>query len=89
MISSHRQDLTHLFIRPGHDWSKKAIRLALENKGITIEDIENELGVGKGTARNVFYRDCPSYEETIAQKIGVTPDIIWPSRYSSDERQTA
>ncbi|MGL3099492.1 helix-turn-helix domain-containing protein [Enterobacter asburiae] len=30
-----------------------------------------------------------SYEEAIAEKIGVSPSVIWPSRYFSDARLSA
>ncbi|RAP67246.1 winged helix-turn-helix DNA-binding family protein, partial [Candidatus Erwinia dacicola] len=46
-------------------------------------------GIGAGSLRNAFYRHVPRYEHLIAQKIGLSPDVIWPSRYSADNRQSA
>lgn len=84
-----RQDMASLFVVEGQDWSSKAIIAALDLQGITLGDLENELGLRKNAIRNVFYRKCGRYEEVIAEKIGVAPSIIWPSRYFSDNRLTA
>lgn len=84
-----RQDVASLFVAEGQDWSSKAIIAALDRQGVSLSDLENELGVGKNAIRNVFYRKCGRYEEAIAEKIGVTPAMIWPSRYFSDNRLTA
>lgn len=84
-----KQDLTDLFVTPGQDWSSKAIALVLENKGLSLRDIEVELGVAEGTLRNVFYRRCKGYEDAIAQKIGLPPEVIWPSRPRNDNRLSA
>ncbi|HEE9861332.1 helix-turn-helix domain-containing protein [Citrobacter freundii] len=84
-----RQDMASLFVSEGQDWSSKAIIAALDRQGVSLSDLENELGVGKNAIRNVFYRKCGRYEEAIAKKIGVSPSMIWPSRYFSDSRLTA
>ncbi|HID4129885.1 TPA: helix-turn-helix domain-containing protein [Pluralibacter gergoviae] len=81
-----KQDLTRVFIEPGQDWSSKAIIAALDKKGVDLQDIEKELGLKTGAVRNAFYRKCVRYQEVIAQKIGVEPDIIWPSRYVSNNK---
>ncbi|KNC89638.1 helix-turn-helix domain-containing protein [Trabulsiella odontotermitis] len=84
-----RQDLADLFVEIGRDWPSGAVILALKRKGVTLGDIESDLGVKEGSVRNVFYRKCDRYEAAIAQKIGVTPDLIWPSRYPSEARLSA
>ncbi|MGK0600108.1 helix-turn-helix domain-containing protein [Yokenella regensburgei] len=84
-----KQDLTHFFITPGQDWPSSIIIAALKKAGSTVPDLEAELGIGTGTLRNAFYRHVPSYERLIAQKIGLSPEIIWPSRYRDDNRLSA
>lgn len=84
-----KQDLTSFFVTPGQDWSKKAINLALEQKGTNLANVAKELGVTEGTVRNAFYRNTPAYEEAIAQKIGLPPEVIWPSRFRDDSRLSA
>lgn len=76
-----RQDLTHFFVREGHDWSSKAIYTALEQRGVDLSSLEITHGLKTGTMRNVFYRSYPKVEEIIADVIGIEPSVIWPSRY--------
>lgn len=42
-----RQDMASLFVSEGQDWSSKAIIAALDRRGVSLSDLENELGVGK------------------------------------------
>lgn len=84
-----RQASNNLFVREGCDWSIKAIYTALEFKGLDLSDLEKELGLKSGSMRNVFYRQCPKYEAVIAEKIGVEPAVIWPSRYPTGSRNVA
>lgn len=84
-----KQDMTNLFVDAGRDWPSKAIIAALDRQGVSLRDIELELSLKENSIRNVFYRKCGRYEDAIAQKIGITPEIIWPSRYVSDHRATA
>lgn len=84
-----KQDMTSLFVDVGRDWSSKAIIAALDRKGVSLRDLEEELGLKENSIRNVFYRKCERYEEAIGQKIGVNPDVIWPSRYLTEQRISA
>lgn len=84
-----RQDVLNLFITEGQNWSSRLIIEALARQGFSLDDLEGELGLKKNSIRNVFYRPCERYEEAIAEKIGVGPEVIWPRRYLSDSRLTA
>lgn len=84
-----KQDMANLFVDAGRDWSSKAIIAALDRRGVNLRDIEKELSLKESSIRNVFYRKCGRYEEAIAKKIGINPEVIWPSRYISGDRATA
>lgn len=84
-----KQDLTHYFVTPGQDWPSGLIITALKKAGFSVPGLEAELGIGTGSLRNAFYRHVPSYERLIAQKIGLPPEVIWPSRYGSNNRLSA
>ncbi|NJD00362.1 helix-turn-helix domain-containing protein [Candidatus Erwinia dacicola] len=84
-----KQDLTHVFVTPGQDWPSDLIIAALKKAGFSVPVLEAELGIGAGSLRNAFYRHVSRYEHLIAQKIGLSPDVIWPNRYSADNRQSA
>lgn len=88
-MSLPKQDLTALFVDLGRDWPSGTILKVLKRKGVELGEIEKELGIKKNSIRNVFYRPCPRYENAIAQKIGLSPNVIWPSRYPSEQRLTA
>lgn len=65
----------------GQDWPASYIRAVLEIKGTTMETLSEEEGWKRHTLRNVLYRHWPKGEQVIAEKCGVSPDEIWPSRY--------
>ncbi|MGT3827027.1 helix-turn-helix domain-containing protein [Enterobacter kobei] len=83
------QDLAEFFITEGEDWEPGVIQAALKRKGHTVASLEREVGLKPGSMRNVFYRQCCGYEELIAQKIGVNPEVIWPRRYQDKNPQEA
>jgi Ner family transcriptional regulator len=84
-----KQDLTHFFVNPGQDWPSDLIIAALKKAGFSLPALEAELGIGTGSLRNAFYRHVPRYESLIAQKIGLSPSVIWPSRYRAVDRESA
>lgn len=84
-----KQDMTSLFVDMGQDWSSKAIITALNKKGVSLRTLEQDLGLSENSIRNVFYRKVDFYQEAIAKAIGVNPEVIWPSRYLADQRQSA
>lgn len=42
-------------------------------------------GLASSTLANALTRHWPKGEKLIAEKLGVTPEKIWPSRYSKSE----
>lgn len=68
----------------GQDWPASYIRAVLEIKGTTMETLSEEKGLKRHTLRNVLYRHWPKGEQIIAERCGVSPDEIWPSRYRID-----
>lgn len=64
------------------DWHKADIKAALEKAGTNYEKLAEEHGIAGSTLRNALRFKYPKCERIIAQKIGVEPEVIWPSRYS-------
>nr|WP_073586141.1 helix-turn-helix transcriptional regulator [Vibrio quintilis] len=64
------------------DWHVADIKAALEKAGTNCERLANEHGIAGSTLRNAFRQKYPKAEKIIADKIGVPPEEIWPSRYS-------
>ncbi|MGY4028106.1 helix-turn-helix domain-containing protein [Aeromonas rivuli] len=68
-------------IPAGQDWPKKFIEGVLEMKGVTVVELSEKAGLKPYTLRNVFYRHWPKGERIISEACGVSPDVIWPSRF--------
>ncbi|HAE7081415.1 TPA_asm: transcriptional regulator [Salmonella enterica subsp. salamae serovar 42:z:1,5] len=64
------------------DWHRADIKSALEKRGITLRDLSRQAGLSPDSLRNVFTRSWPRAERIIADALGITPQKIWPSRYS-------
>lgn len=64
------------------DWHRADIKSALEKRGITLRDLSRQAGLSPDSLRNVFTRSWPRAERIIADALGITPQEIWPSRYS-------
>lgn len=63
------------------DWHKADIKAALEKAGTNYEKLAEEHGIAGSTLRNALRFKYPKAERIIADKIGVSPENIWPSRY--------
>lgn len=63
------------------DWHKADIRAALEKAGTNFERLAKENQLAGSTLRNALRFKYPKCEAIIANKIGVSPQDIWPSRY--------
>ncbi|MPW30486.1 transcriptional regulator [Agarivorans sp. B2Z047] len=63
------------------DWHPADIKAALNKKGLTLRDLSREQGLAPNTLSNVFRLRYPKGQRIIAQALGVSPEIIWPSRY--------
>lgn len=64
------------------DWHRADIRAALEKRGTNLRTLSTAAGLAADTLRNALVRPWPKGEQIIAGAIGVTPDVIWPSRYT-------
>lgn len=67
------------------DWTRKRILAALEDAGYhTIKALADQCGVSLWTINTALCRPSPANEARIAKAIGVSPQVIWPSRYAPD-----
>ncbi|MEG0202900.1 MAG: helix-turn-helix domain-containing protein [Citrobacter sp.] len=64
------------------DWHREHIVAAVHVKGFTLRELSLRAGLKKDSLKNALYRSCPKYERIIADALGVSPDEIWPSRYT-------
>ncbi|WGL99877.1 helix-turn-helix transcriptional regulator (plasmid) [Arsenophonus sp. aPb] len=63
------------------DWTRKEIISALHKNGTTLAALSREYGYKSTTLCSVFFNLFTKGEMIIANRLGVTPSEIWPSRY--------
>ena len=66
------------------DWPRWHIIGAVRETGTNLRQLSIAMGYGRTTLSNALYGPCPKYERLIAEYLGTTPQIIWPSRYHLD-----
>lgn len=66
------------------DWHRADIIAAVRKSGTNLQQLSREHGLGRTTLSNALYGPCPRYERLIAEHLGTTAQIIWPSRYHED-----
>ncbi len=67
------------------DWEPWDIRAELGKKGYTLSKLARENGLSRTSPSQAFRRPWARMERLIAEKIGVSPAEIWPSRYGKGE----
>ncbi|MDR0775903.1 MAG: helix-turn-helix domain-containing protein [Azonexus sp.] len=66
------------------DWHPADIKAELDKAGWTIRSLAVHHGISATSVSHAFVRSYPLNEQRIADAIGVTPQVIWPSRYNTD-----
>ncbi len=71
--------------KPAHqDWHRADIIAAVRKTGTSLQRMSRLLGLCRSTLGNALNAPCPKYERIIAERIGIPPQDIWPSRYRAD-----
>lgn len=70
-------------VSDGSDWHRADIIAALRKRGTSLARVSRDAGLNSRTLNNALDRPWPKGEKLIAEAIGVTPALIWPSRYLS------
>ncbi|MCF4173565.1 helix-turn-helix domain-containing protein [Vibrio sp. McD22-P3] len=77
---------THFeFRKDNGDLKDEFILAALKSNGWTYSTLGEAHGLGKTTLRNAIRANWPKGEDIIASALGVTADVIWPSRFPRRE----
>ncbi|AWK40676.1 transcriptional regulator [Photorhabdus laumondii subsp. laumondii] len=64
-----------------NDWHPADIIAELRKRGTTLAALSRESGLNSSTLSNALIRPWPKGEKIIADKLGIDPLVIWPSRY--------
>lgn len=65
------------------DWHPADIKAEVHKRGFSFRSLSVEAGYAPDTLKNVLRAPCKSYEQIIAEAIGVPAETIWPSRYEA------
>ncbi len=63
------------------DWHREDIKAELNKRGISMAKLGRENGLAPTTVKNALDKHYQKGEKLIAEALGVTPQVIWPSRY--------
>ncbi|EMF0718187.1 helix-turn-helix domain-containing protein [Citrobacter freundii] len=63
------------------DWHSADIIAALKKRGTSLAALSREAGLASST----LSRSWPRGDKLIADALGISPEIIWPSRYFDGE----
>lgn len=72
-------------ILPGTDWHQADIVAALRKRNTSLAAVSRAAGLSSSTLANTLTRPWPKGEKLIAEALGVSPSIIWPTRYFDGE----
>ncbi|MEE3662253.1 helix-turn-helix transcriptional regulator [Brenneria sp. g21c3] len=67
------------------DWHPADIIAALKKRGTSLASVSRKAGLASSTLANTLTRHWPKEEKLIAEELGVSPEEIWPSRYSKPD----
>jgi len=66
------------------NWRPALIKAELELRGLTLAELSRRHGYSPTAAGRALRTSWPEMERLIAQAIGVTPQTIWPDRYTAE-----
>lgn len=72
-----------------HDWHSAFIVYQLRLKGLSLRKLSLQHGYKEGGLTNVSHIPWVKAERIISDALGVTPQVIWPSRFNPDGTRRA
>ncbi|HCC3328771.1 TPA: helix-turn-helix domain-containing protein [Salmonella enterica] len=69
---------------PGVDWHPEIIKAEIHKRGLSLRALSVEAGYSKDSLKSVLRTPCKPYQQIVADALGVSPEVIWPSRYLTD-----
>ncbi len=66
------------------DWHRADIVAAVHKTGTSLQKMSRQRGYYPTALNTALNVPAPKYERMIAEHLGTTPQVIWPSRYHTD-----
>lgn len=73
-------------IDKGHsvlDWHPETIKAEIHKKGLSFRVLSVQAGYKADSLKTVLRTPCRPYQQIVAAALGVSPETIWPSRYTT------
>jgi Ner family transcriptional regulator len=67
----------------GPDWHPADVLAALKKRGLSLAGVSVTNGYHPTAAGKALKQPWPAMEKLIAEALGLTPAVIWPSRYDA------
>ena len=63
------------------DWHPETIKAEIHKRGLSLRTLSLQAGYSKDSLKSVLRTPCKPYQQIVADALGVSPAIIWQSRY--------
>ncbi|MFH2504007.1 helix-turn-helix domain-containing protein [Klebsiella indica] len=64
------------------DWHPETIKAEIHKLGLSFRVLSVQAGYRPDSLKSVLRTPCRPYQQIVADALGVTPETIWPSRYT-------
>nr|WP_318382489.1 helix-turn-helix domain-containing protein [uncultured Enterobacter sp.] len=64
------------------DWHPETIKAEIHKLGLSFRALSVQAGYKADSLKAVLRTPCRPYQQIIADALGVSPETIWPSRYT-------
>ncbi|CAI0792570.1 helix-turn-helix domain-containing protein [Serratia ficaria] len=65
------------------DWHPETIKAEIHKRGLSFRALSLRAGYSKDSLKSVLRTPCKPYQQIVADALGVQPETIWPSRYTT------
>ncbi|MDP8834543.1 helix-turn-helix domain-containing protein [Serratia marcescens] len=65
------------------DWHPETIKAEIHKRGLSFRTLSLRAGYSKDSLKSVLRTPCKPYQQIVAAALGVPPETIWPSRYTT------
>ncbi|ORM62020.1 DNA-binding protein [Pantoea rodasii] len=66
------------------DWHPEDIKANLHKRGLSLAELGRRNGYAEGALKSVLRTPSKPQQRIVAEALGISPEIIWPSRYKTE-----
>jgi Ner family transcriptional regulator len=73
-------------VSPDKGWHPERIKAAIRMRGKSLSELSRQHGLNDHACHFALRKQWPRVEQVIADFLGVKPWVLWPDRYTSEQR---